>query len=246
MNRNREYKMLNNIKLIPFFFFMVIFATGQESNDTVNQLDKKGMKQGYWKKYNESGLLKYEGYFVDDQPDGSFTYYYPDEKVKARSEFSQAGTYVKTTTYHYSGNVMTDGYYRNKEKDSLWTYYDINGTLLQEEFYRNNKKYGSWKTFYDNGQVSEEITWENDKRNGIWKQYYADGAIKSQGNYLDDEKQGLIEFYYPNGRIEVTGTYEKSYRTGEWHYMDEQSRVIKIEYYSGDGTLIKEETFEYD
>lgn len=238
--------MLNNIKLIPFLLFMVFFAAGQEARDTINRVDEKGMKQGYWKKYNESGLLKYEGHFVNDNPEGSFIYYYPDEKVKARSEFSHNGTYTKTTTYHYSGNVMTDGFYNNKEKDSLWTYFDINGTLLKEEFYRYHKKYGQWKTYYGNGQVSEEITWVNDKKNGPWKQYYSDGAIKTQGTYEDDEKQGLIEFYYPNGRVEVTGNYDKSYRTGEWHYMDEQSRVIKIEYYSAEGSMIKEETFDYD
>ncbi|MEZ5083580.1 MAG: toxin-antitoxin system YwqK family antitoxin [Bacteroidales bacterium] len=238
--------MLKNIKFIPFFILMVLFVNGQESNDTINRLDEKGLKQGYWIKYGEGGLLKYEGRFVDDIPQGEFIYYYPDEKVKARSEFSQGGDYVKTTTYHYSGNIMTKGFYKNKEKDSLWTYYNSEGTLLTEEFYLHNKKDGNWKTYYDNGQVSEEITWDKGKRNGPWKQYYADGAIKTQGAFADDEKHGLIEFYYPNGRIQITGTYDKSYRVGEWHYMDEQSRVVKIEYYSADGELTREESFDYD
>lgn len=238
--------MLINIKLFLFFFLFGLFASGQERNDTINQVDDSGLKQGYWKKYNESGLLKYEGHFVDDIPEGNFIYYYPDEKVKARSEFSQAGDYVKTTTYHHAGEIMTEGYYNKKEKDSLWIYYNSEGLILTEEFFQDSKKQGSWKVYYDNGQLSEEIRWENDKRNGPWKQYYFDGALKTQGNYSEDEKHGLIEFYYPNGRIQITGNYDKSYRIGEWHYMDEQSRVVKIEYYAEDGSKIKEKSFNYD
>jgi antitoxin component YwqK of YwqJK toxin-antitoxin module len=86
-------------------------AYSQQDQDTANRSDEKGLKQGYWKKFDEGGLLKYEGRFIDDKPVGEFVYYYPDETVKARSTFFDDGKGSFTTTFHHTGTKMTEGYY---------------------------------------------------------------------------------------------------------------------------------------
>lgn len=239
LERMMHYKTI----LIIFFIAYASCISAQSDNDTINQTDQDGNKTGYWKKINDEGLLLYEGQFDHGIPIGEFTYFYPDGIVKARTVFSDEGIHAATTTYHHSGEIMSEGLYIKQEKDSLWRYYDNTGTLLKEEFYRNQEKSGTWKTFYENGQVAELTSWENGKQQGPWEQYFSDGLMKASGNFVDDEKQGPFDYYYPNGRLRVTGSYVDSYKTGDWFYMDEEGKVIKKEVYK-EGRIINSEEYE--
>lgn len=233
----------HKIVLICFFSFFAVPAICQNGNDTINQTNEDGHKTGYWKKTNEEGMLLYEGHFENDVPVGEFTYYYPDGIVKAKTEFFSNGARAMTITYHHSGKKMSEGIYVNKEKDSLWRYYDSEGILLKEEFYKDQQKHDTWKTFYASGQVAEETTWEYGVQQGPWRQYFSDGQLKSSGNFANNEKQGTFDYYYPNGRLRTTGNYENGYKTGEWFYMDEEGKVIKKEVYS-EGRLVSKEEYE--
>jgi len=225
-----------------FFSFLLFMGTtvvfGQLANDTLNQKDAKGRKQGQWIKYNDSGMLKYKGQFVDDLPVGNFEYYFPDGVVQARSVFSENGNFTETTVYHHNGNVMTEGFYRGKVKDSLWKYYDKEHVFLKEEFYRETKNDGPWKVFYKNGLVAEEVQWKDGKRNGTWKQFFENGKVKVEGYFENDEKEGAVVYYFSNGRTNITGQYDNSMRIGEWIYMNEDSKVVRIETYEG-GKMVK-------
>ena len=48
------------MSLISLFLLKISYA--QTASDTINQTDKNGKKQGYWKKI-VNDTLKYEGYF---------------------------------------------------------------------------------------------------------------------------------------------------------------------------------------
>lgn len=217
-------------------------AQGQSVSDTTNQTDDKGRKTGFWKKYNESGMLIYEGNFLLDIPIGDFIYYYPDGEIRAKSIFSDNGTRVATTTFHLNGNKMTEGYYLHKQKDSLWRYYNIDNILLIEEYYQNNLKQGTWKVYFENGKTAEITSWNNDLQEGAWQQFFPDGTMKVDGNYFQGEKQGEIKYYFPSGKINIIGVYDMSYREGEWLYLDEDSTVVKKEIYEH-GKLISEENY---
>ncbi len=230
--------MFRKIIGVYILLIMTTVASAQTGNDTINQVDKDGLKNGYWKKINEKGMIKYTGRFDHGIPVGKFTYFYPDGITKARSEFSDNGRRTHTITYHHSGKVMSDGYYLDKKKDSLWSYYDNSGAILKVEFYRHNMKEGVWKTYYDNGQVAEEITYKADKKDGPWKTYYPDGTLKLEASHLDGERDGDAKYYYPSGKLEVSGHYKMSVRTGEWFYYDEDGKLIKKEVYE-DGKPVK-------
>ena len=112
--------MLKTGLVVVILIMMSLISTGQTLSDTLNRVNEDGLKMGYWKKYNENRLLVYEGRFMQDIPIGDFIYYYPDGRVKAKSFFYNDGTQTKTSTYHYSGKLMTEGFYLDKKKDSLW------------------------------------------------------------------------------------------------------------------------------
>lgn len=237
--------MFRSLLCLLWIFLIGNAIIAQQNDTSINQVDEEGHKIGYWKKFNENGMILYEGTFESDVPIGEFKYFYPDGTTKAKVVFSENGLRSESTTYHYSGKVMSYGFYFDKLKDSLWKYYDINGILLKEEFYRENRKYGIWKSYFDNGQVAEETSWKNDQQHGPWKQYFSDGRIKLEGLFENNEKQGEITYYYPSGRTRITGQYEQSYRSGVWYYMNDSSKIIRIEHYE-EGKMIKEETFDQE
>ena len=223
--------------------FVPVNVISQNAGDSINRTDANGMKQGFWKKYDETGMLKYEGNFIDNNPVGEFIYFYPDGVVKARSRFYERGDRSETTTFHHIGKKMTEGFYLGQVKDSLWKYYSSDGILLKDEFYRYGKKEGKWITYYENGQISEEVEWKADSKNGIWKQYYPDGQLKLTGQHINGEKDGEFKYYNTSGKLDVYGSYHSSLREGEWFYLNEESKVIKKEIYKN-GNLIDEVKYE--
>src|ERR1039457_1297234 len=122
------------LSLLSFDFF------GQ---DTVNQVNASGKKQGFWRKVDSIGRKIYEGHFMSDVPYGEFRYYYPDGKQRAVSVLSDNGRFSRTISYFKTGMKMAEGNYRNERKDSLWRFYSEQiGALNSEEFYKDGKKDG--------------------------------------------------------------------------------------------------------
>jgi len=212
------------------------------NNDTINKVDAKGKKQGYWKKY-VNDTLKYEGVFKDDKPLGEFKYYYGNGKLKATSVYSNSGISCFTIMYNLNGKKEAEGFYTNTKKDSVWKYYGENDTLIAEEHYKATKKHGVWKSYYKNGVINEEIPYMYGYGNGTWKRYFSDGKIKSEGKIDNSRREGLYKFYYPDGNIYILGEYKNDFKDGLWIQYDEKSiSILKEETYK-DGVLLKSEEF---
>jgi len=131
------------IKKTFLFLISVVFITTYaftQQADTLNKTDKEGKKQGYWKKKDDKGQLKYEGYFINNNPTGTFKYYNEDGKITAISYFFEKGMRTFTKTFYPNANIMSEGYYLNTNKDSKWKYYNINGVFIREEFYHAKLK----------------------------------------------------------------------------------------------------------
>jgi antitoxin component YwqK of YwqJK toxin-antitoxin module len=114
--------------LFAAFLFLTILMISfsihaQEfTNSNINEVDDQGRKQGDWKTYDVNGSLKFEGSFVDGIPFGTFLFYYPEGKIKARSEMYDNGRRSRTKTFHSNGRLMAEGNYLDKKKDSSWSY----------------------------------------------------------------------------------------------------------------------------
>lgn len=216
--------------ILLFGILMLILNLQGQGLGNSNLTDDQGRKQGYWKSYDNMGVLKYEGRFADDIPQGEFKYYYPTEKLKAVSFIYDDGKKSRTTLYHRNGKIMATGNYLNQRKDSVWNYFsEYDGALLSEEIYINNIKEGIWTNYYPGNKMAEQITFKNDKRNGLWIQFYIDGSEKFKGNYIDDKKEGVFLNYHTNGNIEVKGSYKNSLKQGIWQHFNEENKLIKEE-----------------
>ncbi len=197
-----------------------------------NTIDSNGMKQGEWTKYNDEGKLIYIGAFADDEPIGTFTYYFENGEKKAELTYKpEDNSVAQAVVYHRNGKVMSRGTYIYKQRHGLWEFFDEDEKLITEEIYDHGVKTGNWKVYYYNGNLNEETTWEDDKKNGAWKQYFTDGTLKVNGTYKNDLLEGETIYYHPDGSVMVRGDYIHNLKNGTWVFFDEEGILVKEQEY---------------
>ena len=203
--------------------FIATLVFGQ--NDTVNQVDTKGLKQGYWKKEYPNGKTLYEGQFKDGKPVGIMKRYYETGELRVKMFYCENSDYTKATFYYDDGEIAAEGTYCQEKKDSLWKYYSFyTGTITSTEVYNKGVKNGIEKQYYPSGQVSEETEWVNNAKHGIWNQYFDDGIQKLKAFHSYNNVNGPYTLYWPNGNILILGNYVDNKRHGNWTFFTEEGK----------------------
>jgi antitoxin component YwqK of YwqJK toxin-antitoxin module len=220
------------------FILLILSAvslTCRSQNDTINQTDAQGLKQGYWEKRDPQGNLVYQGYFKDNKPEGEMKRYYETGELKAILNYRHNSEIVHTRFYYDTGEIAAEGLYLRNQKDSLWKYYSYyTGALTSTEIYANGVKQGIEKKYYPNGQVSEEIEWQNGIKNGMWNQYFDDRTAKMKSTCKNNQLTGPYTFYWPNGRLYIQGWFVDDKREGKWlFYTDEGKLKWELNYVKG-------------
>jgi len=200
-----------------------------------NQLDGQGRKTGPWKVDYPNGVTRYRGHFLEGRPVGEMVRYYENGAIQARMNFDTLEDRSYTELYYENGKKAAQGWYMNKEKDSVWTYFsEFDGTVRIREPYLNGKLHGTAISYYPSGEVSEEIEWNQDLKEGPWKQYYVDGALRLESAYESDRLQGPYRVFYPDSTLKVHGTYLDNRSHGTWDFYDESGSVAySVEYKNG-------------
>ena len=145
----------------------------------VNQLDSLGRKQGLWtRNWTYSNTTEYEGRFIDGIPIGQFRYYYPEGQVRGIIEHVNArAAYV--TFYYENAEVMSEGFYKDQLRDSLWINYDRTGLTLSAERFKEGKLEGKRVVFYLRNQLER-----------------GDLRVLSETNYKDSLKNGPFKLFF--------------------------------------------------
>jgi len=225
-------------RFFPLAILLLLITGSTIGQDTINAVDYKGYKQGFWRKFDSSGNKIYEGRFKNGVPIGEFRYFYPVGSVKAVSIYSDNGKIARTISYFPNGIKMAAGNYLSEKKDSIWQFFSqIDGALLSEEEYKSGLKTGVSKTYFLQGGIAEISTWKNGVKEGLWEEYYSDGKTKVRGTFRNNEKEGLIQAYYPSGKLLLSGLYKQGHQDGTWTYYAENGIITKQEIYE-DGQLV--------
>ncbi len=211
------------------------------AQDTINVTDAGGKRQGFWRKLDTAGKKVYEGRFRDGIPVGTFTYYYPNGKIKTVNVMSDNGRKARSVSYFPGGGKMAMGNYVNEKRDSIWQFFsEYDSKLLSEENYRNGEKNGFSIVYYGGDGIAEKSNWKDGKMDGKWQQFYTDGKIKIQGNYKDGLRDGQVKTFFDSGQVMMDGQYSQGDPSGTWFYYNEKGEMLKKEYYEK-GKLIKTE-----
>lgn len=188
--------------------------------DTLNRIDNKGQKQGYWKKFNQNHLV-YEGHFKNNIPIGEFKYYHQNGNLKSISVFINGPLKVKTTLFHDNGKKSAEGLFLNQIKDSIWNYYSESGILIKTESYNKGEKHGTWKTYSaKTGILLEEINYDQNLLSGVFKEYYVNGDIQTVIHYINGKRNGITESYFADSILSISGIYHNDFKIGTWKYFD--------------------------
>jgi antitoxin component YwqK of YwqJK toxin-antitoxin module len=200
-----------------------------QKEERINRRDASGLKQGIWKEFYPSGILKNEVTFTDDKMNGYF------------KEYSTKGSLVNTTKY-VNGDKQVNApelakldvkttYYEKGGVRFTATYKDGVAEGIQREFSPDGKVIGA-KVFVAGVLTGEGILDTAGRMQGPWKEYFANGQLQSQGEYLNSKRIGDWVFYYPNGKIEQKGKYDKKGKAqGAWKWYYESGNILREENY---------------
>lgn len=135
--------------------------------------EKSGKKSGTYKMYSSEEILLEESQYKDDYLHGPRIVYYFDGSGKELEEIYEEG-YLNGPYkgYYRSGTLKYEGYYRDHEMDSIWTFY------------------------HPNGQVKEKVMYQSNLENGPFEEYYKNGELKARGTYAGGDNEDSWLFLY--------------------------------------------------
>lgn len=193
----------------------------------INQHDEQGRRHGVWKKTYPSGELRYQGQFKHGVPVDTFRHYFDTGELHTINVFR--GTSGTCVSYRYGEEKQLAGLglYRQRKKDSVWTYFDRDSNVVARVSYQNGQRQGPSKKYFENGQLAEITHFEADQEQGIWKRFYADGTLKSKARYEDGKLQGEAVYYHPNGRPRLKGRYVSGKMHGIWYFFTPDGKIEK-------------------
>lgn len=225
------------VKLIASLASLILTSCfyAQQPDTIWNSVDHLGRKQGAWRVFYDNGKVKFEGYFKDNKPIGTFKRYYDDGALFAVQTFFDNSEFSVVKMYYQTGNIAAEGRYKGKEKDSIWKYYSYyDKTLRLEENYKNGKRHGASIKYYPNGRPAEILMYSNDLKNGSWKQFFQNGTLKLDAVYKNDKRDGDYKLYRFDGTPEIQGRFSNNLMVGPWIYFDEKGKeILHVNYING-------------
>jgi protein TonB len=104
----------------------------------------------------------------------------------------------------YSGKVVALGFYKNNEKDSVWTYsFWTTNIVSSEGNYKQGKKTGIWFEYYrisESKKVKTKGLYEAGSMVGIWEYNNPSSELIQKYDYTNDT---IIEFMPNNEEFEI-------------------------------------------
>lgn len=156
----------------------------------------RGLPNGFIRKYDDSGLLKYEGQEVFGSLTGKGKLY-----IQGRPKYEgdmKDGYLSGHGKYFAGGKLRYEGGYVEGWKEGYGKEYNDKGSLVREGEYKQGRQDGKGFDYYPSGAKYYEGSFLRGARSGAGKQYYENGQLKAEGQY---EHHNLVKgtYYYENG-----------------------------------------------
>jgi len=214
-----------------FVCLLFLISGSLLAQNTVNQVDAQGRKQGYWTKKDSDGKVIYQATFKDDKPVGEMKRFHPNGKPMALIAFTAGSELSDAQLFDERGKLIAKGKYAGQKKTGEWTYLS-DSKVMSTEIYVAGQKNGTCKRYYTTGELLEESNWQNDKLQGIYRSYFQDGKTYLECNYSSGLRNGIFKTWFPNGTLEIDGNYTDNVRDMNWKYYNEKGEprfVLKFD-----------------
>lgn len=180
----------------------------------VEQEYKNGKPNGYWKRFDKSGLLIAEGQNKDGQEVGITTGYYPSGAVKMR-QFIENGE--RLTQYQKLDNVK-EFYFENGSLRKAEIVRDGGRLTITKEYYKSGKleleRAVELKGISADGATVKETAYDETGKpfSGEKNLYGDDGNLIRQAQYADGLLEGEVKSFDKDGQVFLKQSYRKGTR----------------------------------
>ena len=196
-------------------------------------VDEKGMRQGFWKEFYESGELMGEGVYKDNKRQSEWKFYFKDGKPEQTGKYNNNGRPNGLWKWFYeSGNIRRSESFKNGIPDGELKELSDTGKIIITGNYIDGEEDGQW--IYDMNGEKEIGNYQNGKREGEWKHYYFN-ILTFQGKFTEGNLDGeTLYFYNDTGKLKEKGKYMMGKKEGEWAlYNPDGTKLLSILYEDG-------------
>ena len=234
----------------------VFYKDGTKKSEITYKL---GKADGTLKQFYPGGKLNYTiDYNNENQMHGDVKVYYPNQVLKATSEWKDGERNGKSISYHINKQISEDYTYKEGNYEGVYEEFYITGQLKEKGTYKKGISVGETVYYYQNGTVrKKDILDENGKLNGLVQEFAENGDKLFEADFSKGElktirlynKDGSVkkevskkrnklayEFPYDNGQSAVTGLYDKDEEEGVWKYY-RKNGTLEVEKHYKKGKL---------
>lgn len=223
--------MIKQDKLL--LLLLTLFLTNLYAQESINQFDNDGERNGIWKKnFENTKQIKYEGNFEHGKEVGLFKFYKlvnGKSALSATREFDANSDDILVKFYASSGKLISEGHMRDKIFVGKWVYYHnrTKGIMTLEHYNDQGQLDGERNVFYANGQMAEQTFYVNGKIEGVSKIFSERGVLIKAFLYSDNMLNGISKYYNGDGQLLAEGAYRNDQQHGIWKYYE--NGVLKEE-----------------
>jgi antitoxin component YwqK of YwqJK toxin-antitoxin module len=250
------------MKSKPFLFIFTFFiycagvstalAQGYQvlDGDTINRLNAKGEKTGYWEEV--IGDFNVKGSYYNNVRDGMVKMYNASRILINLESYDKGKKNGLFLSFENSGNLVSETMFKNDLKDGEDRQYSYGSVRLLSN-YKNGKLHGLFQDFYDNHKIKQEFhyvdgvksgeakwfdlegkmtvfyNYKNGQLDGVQKTFYSNGNLQTEEYYLHNIQDGPCKEFYENGKLNSEGFYKNEEKSGTWKTYDETGKLIKTE-----------------
>jgi len=219
-----EYTLKNgklNGELVSYYYNGNIKKTGTYSN---------GSENGYFKEYNEEGILEFDYSMKNGDFNGELKTFYENGQLKKSGNFIKGKKNGVFIEYENTGDISDYKTYKLGSLYGAFKLYDKNLTLRKTGKYINGNEDGYIKTYNEEGILTSEYLSKNDTLNGSFKLYYNNGQLQKSWNFLNGKKNGSFKEYDENGWLNATYFMKDDELNGILTIYDENKELEEKEY----------------
>lgn len=195
---------------------------------TANQLV---VKHGYYKEYDENGVIQKKYFFAKGLENGVCTDYGDFGDGKGPQPFIVT-TYKMGVRHGYTAQWRTDdnnprhfksheGHFYNDRTDGRRVSYELDGSKLVENWYQGARQ-GKTVEYDAAGNPTREAYYENGQPfTGSVEELFDTDTLKSSDSYEQGMRAGLSQTWYASGRLRSQTRYRDGRQSGPtMHYLE--------------------------
>lgn len=201
------------------------------TREAINRYNREAKKHGYWKTFFDDWSVRTECYYRHGMRDGFYKEYDEKGNLKKITKYvndveqvleSDMKPLIVQHEYYPNGKVKREASFRDGKREGVWREFDEQGNVLNSQTYQKGVL------------VGQGIVDTDGKRRGLYKEFYPDSTLRAEGVFVEGQRSGEWKFYYHNGQVQEIGFYNEGQPDGIWTwYYENGQKQIEEQFFKG-------------